>query len=147
MMGSLLASALVAALAEDREPGAGTDSVADAGTARLSGRGLSNGWNCWAEIVEDVRTAPRIVVVNAEVVRCKPRLLTFPGLALPDGSSSRECIAPGQDRARNLTRDLSGWFNHPTARMVLGAFAIPFARPSRTPSGDPQHVLSLNVTA
>jgi hypothetical protein len=31
--------------------------------------------------------APRIIVVNAEVVRRKPRLLAFLGLALPDGSS------------------------------------------------------------
>ena len=35
--------------------------------------------NCWAETIEAVKTAPRTAVVNAEVVRRKPRLLAFLG--------------------------------------------------------------------
>src|SRR6516165_5105191 len=70
--------------------GAGVDSDADADAAALPRRLLAEGRNCCAETVEAVMTAPRIVVVNAEDVRRKPRLLAFLGLALPDGSSRRE---------------------------------------------------------
>src|SRR3954452_20503461 len=72
------------------ESGAGADSDADADAAALPRRLLAEGRNCWAETVEAKMMAPRIVVVNAEDVRRKPRLLAFLGLALPDGSSRRK---------------------------------------------------------
>ena len=105
-------------MVEDRESGVGTGSVADADAVRLPRRGLSDGWNCCAEIVEDVRTAPRIVVVNAEVVRRKPRLLAFPGLALPDGSVRRG-FARHQGKPRQKPDTSPEWARPLTPRLGL----------------------------
>jgi hypothetical protein len=38
---------------------------------------MSGGGNCWAKTVEAITTAPSTVVVNAEVLPRKPRLLAF----------------------------------------------------------------------
>ena len=73
--------------------GAGVDSDADADAAALPRRLLTEGRNCCAETVEAKMMAPRIVVVNAEDVRRKPRLLAFLGLALPERSGRRKTLS------------------------------------------------------
>jgi len=59
----------------------------DADAAESPRRALADGRICWAETAEAASAAPKIVVVNAEVVRRKPRLLALLRIALPDGST------------------------------------------------------------
>src|SRR5262245_37763027 len=92
---------------------------ADEGAAR---RADADGRNCWAQTgiptAEAVMAAPAIVVVNALVVRRKPRLLAFLGLALRVGPVRRvasRCDRWGRPhRSAGWVSCLSGRFPSPS---------------------------------
>jgi hypothetical protein len=86
--------------------------------------------------------APRIVVVNAEDVRRKRRLLAFLGLALPDGSSRRKTSSIKDRPAPAIWHRAPQPARSPATRIVIprlirtGASEIPCARSEWTTRED-----------